>query len=33
MSQLHYIRKREAGQHLTIEDRKHLEYLYNENLK
>lgn len=33
MSQLHCTRARKAGQHLTLEDRKMLEYLYNANLK
>ncbi|HHU52871.1 MAG TPA: helix-turn-helix domain-containing protein [Clostridiaceae bacterium] len=33
MSQLYCIRKRKSGQHLDLEDRKILEYLYNQNLK
>lgn len=33
MSQLHCISKRKPGHHLTLNDRKVLEYLYNENLK
>lgn len=33
LSQLHCSRKRKAGQHLKLEDRKILEYLYNQNLK
>lgn len=33
MSQLHCNKKRRAGQHLTFEDRKVLEYVYNQNLK
>ncbi len=33
MSQLHCISKRKPGQHLTLEDRKTLEYLYDQNLK
>lgn len=33
MSQLHCTSKRKPGQHLTLEDRKMLEYLYNQNLK
>jgi len=33
LSQLHCISKRKSGQHLTYEDRKVLEYLYNQNLK
>lgn len=33
MSQLHCISKRKPGQHLTLEDRKALEYIYDQNLK
>ncbi len=33
MSQLHCIKKRKPGQHLTYEDRKHLEYVNNHNLR
>lgn len=33
MSQLHCSSKRKPGQHLTLEDRKTLEYLYDQNLK
>ena len=33
MSHLHCSRKRKSGQHLGLEDRKILEYLYHQNLK
>lgn len=33
MSQLHCIKKRKPGQHITLKDRESLEYIYNENLK
>ena len=33
MSQIHCNKKRRPGQHLSYEDRKVLEYVYNQNLK